>query len=135
MRHFLSLTLVVLSLSAHGQTAKSKPPLVVGPVALNCINKPCEAASITANARGSGVNGPLTAQTGAIINIQKDNWWTGGKVGEVDGLGHTGPPERATLGFFGNSGECAEPGAWISLRYRVCLVDCRSGAERSYLRN
>jgi hypothetical protein len=87
MRHFLSLTLVVLSLSAHGQTAKSKPPLVVGPVALNCINKPCEAASITANARGSGVNGPLTAQTGAIINIQKDNWWTGGKVGEVDGLG------------------------------------------------
>src|SRR3984885_14192538 len=87
MRHFLSLTLVVVTLFAHGQTAKSKPPLVVGPVALNCINKPCEAASITANARGSGVNGPLTAQTGATINIQKDNWWTGGKVGEVDGLG------------------------------------------------
>ena len=87
MRHFLSLTLVVVTLFAHGQTAKSKPPLVVGPVALNCINMPCEAASITANARGSGVNGPLTAQTGATINIQKDNWWTGGKVGEVDGLG------------------------------------------------
>ncbi len=87
MRRFLPLTLVVLSLFAHGQAAKSKPPLVVGPVAMNCINKPCEAASITANARGSGVNGPLTAQTGATINIQKDNWWTGGKVGEVDGLG------------------------------------------------
>src|SRR6202042_209985 len=87
MRRFLPLTLVVLRLFAHGQAAKSKPPLVVGPVAMNCINKPCEAASITANARGSGVNGPLTAQTGATINIQKDNWWTGGKVGEVDGLG------------------------------------------------
>ena len=59
---------------------------MVGPVALNCINKPCSAASVTANALGSGVNGPLTAQTGLSINIQKDNWWTGGKVGEVDGL-------------------------------------------------
>jgi hypothetical protein len=32
------------------------------------------------------VNGPLTAQTGLTINVTKDNWWTGGKVGEVDGL-------------------------------------------------
>ena len=32
------------------------------------------------------MNGPLTAQTGMTINIAKDNWWTGGKVGEVDGL-------------------------------------------------
>jgi hypothetical protein len=87
MRRFLLLTLVAISLFAYGQTAKGKPPLVVGPVALNCVNAPCAAASITANARGSGQNGPLTAQTGATINIQKDNWWTGGKVGEVDGLG------------------------------------------------
>jgi hypothetical protein len=87
MRYFLSFTLAALSVFAHGQTAKSNPPLVVGPVALNCIHKPCAAASITANARGSGINGPLTAQTGETINIQKDNWWTGGKVGEVDGLG------------------------------------------------
>jgi hypothetical protein len=87
MRHFLSLTLAALTLFAHAQMAKSNPPLVVGPVALNCIHKPCAAASITANARGSGINGPLTAQTGETINIQKDNWWTGGKVGEVDGLG------------------------------------------------
>ena len=87
MRHFLSLTLATLTLFAHAQTAKNNPPLVVGPVALNCIHKPCAAASITANARGSGINGPLTAQTGETINIQKDNWWTGGKVGEVDGLG------------------------------------------------
>ena len=64
----------------------NKNPLIVGPVALNCINKPCSAATVTANALGSGVNGPLTAQTGMTINIQKDNWWTGGKVGEVDGL-------------------------------------------------
>ena len=67
--------------------AAQYPPLVVGPVALNCIKKPCSAATVLANARGSGVNGPLTAQTGMSINIQKDNWWTGGKVGEVDGLG------------------------------------------------
>jgi hypothetical protein len=32
------------------------------------------------------VNGPATAQTGMTINFAKDNWWTGGKVGEVDGL-------------------------------------------------
>jgi hypothetical protein len=54
---------------------------------MNCINKPCSAATVTGNALGSGVNGPLTAQTGMSINISKDNWWTGGKVGEVDGLG------------------------------------------------
>ena len=87
MRRFLSLTLLAVSLFAHAQTKNQKAPLVVGPVALNCINKPCAAASITAHARGSGVNGPLTAQTGMTVNIQKDNWWTGGKVGEVDGLG------------------------------------------------
>jgi len=64
-----------------------KGRLIVGPLDLNCINKPCSAASVTATARGSGVNGPLTAQTGMTINMSKDNWWTGGKVGEVDGLG------------------------------------------------
>jgi hypothetical protein len=89
MRRFLTLVLVVLvSLLAYSQTPQPKdtPPLVVGPVSLNCIDKPCSAASITSNARGSGVNGPLTAQTGMSINVAKDNWWTGGKVGEVDGL-------------------------------------------------
>jgi hypothetical protein len=89
MRRFLTLVLVVLvSLLAYSQTPQPKdtPPLVVGPVSLNCIDKPCSASSITANARGSGVNGPLTAQTGMSINVAKDNWWTGGKVGEVDGL-------------------------------------------------
>src|SRR5580704_16157483 len=89
MKHSLALALVVVSLLAHAQTPQPKnyPPLVVGPVSLNCINKPCSAATITANARGSGVNGPLTAQTGMTINLAKDHWWTGGKVGEVDGLG------------------------------------------------
>jgi hypothetical protein len=91
MEHFLALGLglVTVGLLAHAQTSQTKnqhPPLVVGPVNLNCIDKPCSAASVTANARGSGVNGPATAQTGMTINIAKDHWWTGGKVGEVDGL-------------------------------------------------
>src|ERR1700722_3159382 len=83
----LSVSLAVGMQSAFAQADKDHPPLVVGPVALNCIGKPCAAASVTANARGSGVNGPATAQTGMTINMTKDNWWTGGKVGEVDGLG------------------------------------------------
>lgn len=93
MRYALALASVVaVSLLAHSQASqptpqpKDHPPLVVGPVSLNCINKPCSAALVTANALGSGVNGPLTAQTGMTINMAKDNWWTGGKVGEVDGL-------------------------------------------------
>jgi hypothetical protein len=92
MKHFLTLAMVAVSLSAHSQTApatippKDHPPLVVGPVALNCINKPCSAATVTANALGSGVNGPATAQSGMSITMTKDNWWKGGKVGEVDGL-------------------------------------------------
>ena len=90
MKHFLALplALVVVSLLAHAQTSQTKdhPPLVVGPVSLNCIDKPCSAATVTGNALGSGVNGPLTAQTGMTINLTKDNWWTGGKVGEIDGL-------------------------------------------------
>jgi hypothetical protein len=89
MKHLLPLALVVISPFAHAQTPQPKekhPPLVVGPVHLTCINKPCSAATITGTARGSGVNGPATAQTGMTINFAKDNWWTGGKVGEVDGL-------------------------------------------------
>jgi hypothetical protein len=93
MKHVLMLKLVSLiaatfwvSQLAYAQATANHPPLVVGPVALNCIDKPCSAATVTANALGSGVNGPLTAQTGMTINIQKDNWWTGGDVGEVDGL-------------------------------------------------
>lgn len=83
---FLTLALVAVSLLAHAQITDRHPPLVVGPVSLNCVNKPCSAATITGSARGSGVNGPATAQTGMTINFAKDNWWTGGKVGEVDGL-------------------------------------------------
>ncbi|MGB6386955.1 MAG: hypothetical protein WBD25_12040 [Terriglobales bacterium] len=88
MKYLLALALVVISSLAHAQTSQPKdhPPLVVGPVSLNCINKPCSAATITGTARGSGVNGPATAQTGMTINFSKENWWTGGKVGEVDGL-------------------------------------------------
>ena len=97
MRSFLAVALALVSVSAFlpAQTnqspsqspAKENPPLVVGPVDLRCINRPCAVASITGSARGSGVNGPATAQTGMTINFTKDNWWTGGKVGEVDGLG------------------------------------------------
>jgi hypothetical protein len=89
MKYLLPLALIVVSPLAHAQTPQPKdhhPPLVVGPVHLTCINKPCSAATITGSARGSGVNGPATAQTGMTINFAKDNWWTGGKVGEVDGL-------------------------------------------------
>jgi hypothetical protein len=82
-------SLLFAGIAAQAQTSPQKnqhAPLVVGPVALNCVNKPCSAATVTAHARGSGVNGPLTAQTGMTISIDKDHWWTGGKVGEVDGL-------------------------------------------------
>src|ERR1039458_4394731 len=89
MKQLLTLALVAVSLLVQAQTTQTKdhPSLVVGPVGLNCIAKPCSAATITGNALGSGVNGPATAQTGMSINLTKDNWWTGGKVGEVDGLG------------------------------------------------
>ncbi len=60
-------------------------PLNVGPVPLTG-NQYASAATVTANALGSGVNGPQTAQTGLTVNISKDNWWTGGKVGEIDGI-------------------------------------------------
>jgi hypothetical protein len=63
----------------------STAPFNVGPVALTG-NTYASAATVTANALGSGVNGPLTAQTGLTVNISKDNWWTGGKVGEIDGI-------------------------------------------------
>lgn len=88
MKYLLALALVIVSPFAQSQTAQSKtyPPLVVGPVSLNCIGKPCSAATVTADAVGSGKNGPLTAQTGMSINLSKDNWWTGGDVGEIDGL-------------------------------------------------
>jgi hypothetical protein len=89
MKHLLAFALVVISPFAQAQAPQPKeqhPPLVVGPVHLTCVNKPCSAASITGSARGSGVNGPATAQTGMTITFAKDNWWTGGKVGEVDGL-------------------------------------------------
>ncbi len=93
MRHLpalaLALTTTAVSLFGQAQTSQTKdhhPPLVVGPVDLKCVDKPCSVATITGSARGSGINGPATAQTGMTINFVKDNWWTGGKVGEVDGL-------------------------------------------------
>jgi hypothetical protein len=89
MKRIFGFALLAVSLFAYSQTTKTNnqnPPLVVGPVELNCVNKPCSVATITGSARGSGVNGPATAQTGMTINFAKDNWWTGGKVGEVDGL-------------------------------------------------
>jgi hypothetical protein len=86
MKHFPIAILIAISVLARAQTKDHSAPLVVGPVSLNCIKKPCSAATVIANALGSGVNGPLTAQTGMTINLAKDNWWTGGKIGEVDGL-------------------------------------------------
>lgn len=97
MEYVLACIMVFVSSIAYSQTSQtssrptsqskdSNAPLVVGPVDLNCINKPCSVANITGSARGSGVNGPATAQTGLTINFAKDNWWTGGKIGEVDGL-------------------------------------------------
>lgn len=90
MKRFLTLALVAASMFANAQTSPTtdhRSPLVVGPVDLKCVDKPCAVATITGSAVGSGVNGPATAQTGMTINFVKDNWWTGGKVGEVDGLG------------------------------------------------
>jgi hypothetical protein len=66
-------------------TSSGKNPFNVGPVALNGTAY-ASAETITANALGSGVDGPQTAQTGLTVNISKDNWWTGGKVGEIDGM-------------------------------------------------
>jgi hypothetical protein len=88
MKPFVVLSVILAALSAQSQTspAKDHPPLVVGPVHLTCASAPCSAATITGSALGSGVNGPATAQTGMTINFSKDNWWKGGKVGEIDGL-------------------------------------------------
>lgn len=63
----------------------SAKPLTVGPVALNGTTY-ASAETVTAEALGSGVNGPQTAQNGLTVNISKDNWWTSGKTGEIDGI-------------------------------------------------
>jgi hypothetical protein len=73
------------SAAAPPEPKASSGPLNVGPVALTG-NAYASAATVTANALGSGVNGPQTTQTGLTVNISKDNWWTGGKVGEIDGI-------------------------------------------------
>jgi hypothetical protein len=73
------------SAAAPPEPKASSAPFNVGPVALTG-NTYASAATVTANALGSGVNGPEKAQTGLTVNISKDNWWTGGKVGEVDGI-------------------------------------------------
>jgi hypothetical protein len=90
--HLLSLGLLFASTLCISDEAAPPPRpitfpngLNVGPVALNG-SAYASAETVTANALGSGVNGPQTAQTGLTINMTKDNWWTGGKVGEVDGL-------------------------------------------------
>lgn len=59
--------------------------LNVGPVALNGTEY-ASAETVVAEALGSGVNGPQTAQNGLTVNISKDNWWTSGKTGEIDGI-------------------------------------------------
>jgi hypothetical protein len=87
---FLMGLLVLVGASAGSAAAPPEPransaPLNVGPVALTGTTY-ASAATVTANALGSGVNGPQTAQTGLTVNISKDNWWTGGKVGEIDGI-------------------------------------------------
>jgi hypothetical protein len=71
--------------SASGVCIADQNPVNIGPVALNGTAYE-SAATVTANALGSGVDGPETAQTGVTINISKDNWWTGGMIGEIDGL-------------------------------------------------
>ena len=71
--------------SASGICIADQNPVTIGPVALNGTAH-ASAETITANALGSGVDGPLTAQTGVTINMSKDNWWTGGMIGEGDGL-------------------------------------------------
>ena len=81
---------IFVGASAGGAAGPPEPktnsaPLNVGPVALTG-NTYASAATVTANALGSGVNGPEKAQTGLTVNISKDNWWTGGKVGEIDGI-------------------------------------------------
>jgi hypothetical protein len=81
--------LALVGASAGGAAAPpekgNSAPLNVGPAALTGTAY-ASAATVTANALGSGVNGPETAQTGLTVNISKDNWWTGGKVGEIDGI-------------------------------------------------
>ena len=89
--HLLCVLLLATTIAGCDKTmsqasADTPPaPLNVGPVALNGTTY-AAAETVTANALGSGVNGPETAQAGLDINVTKDNWWTGGKVGEVDGL-------------------------------------------------
>lgn len=72
-------------IGASGVCAADQSPVTIGPVALNGTTYE-SAATVIANALGSGVDGPQTAQTGLTVNISKDNWWTGGMIGEIDGL-------------------------------------------------
>lgn len=73
------------SAAAPPESKTNPAPLNVGPVPLTGATY-ASAATVTADALGSGVNGPQSAQTGLTVNISKDNWWTGGKVGEIDGI-------------------------------------------------
>jgi hypothetical protein len=87
---FLLGLLALVGAAAGGAAGPPEPkansaPLNVGPVALTG-NSYASAATVTADALGGGVNGPEKAQTGLTVNISKDNWWTGGKVGEIDGI-------------------------------------------------
>ena len=71
--------------AASGVCGADQKPVTIGPVDLNGT-KYESAETVTASALGSGVDGPQTAQTGLTVNISKDNWWTGGMIGEIDGL-------------------------------------------------
>lgn len=80
-----STTLLLVLAAACRVCVADQNPVTIGPVALNGTTYE-SAATVTANALGSGVNGPQTAQTGVTVNISKDNWWTGGMTGEIDGV-------------------------------------------------
>jgi hypothetical protein len=80
-----SVFYLIACVSVSGVCNADTNPVTIGPVALNGTMYEA-AATITADALGSGVNGPQTAQAGLAVNISKDNWWTGGMVGEIDGI-------------------------------------------------
>jgi hypothetical protein len=56
------------SAAAPPESKANSAPLNVGPVALTGTAY-ASAATVTANALGSGVNGPHSAQTGLTVNI------------------------------------------------------------------
>ena len=130
---------VFVGASAGGAAGPPEPktnsaPFNVGPVALTG-NTYASAATVTANALGSGVNGPEKAQTGLTVNISKDNWWTGGKVGEIDGINvmmRQNAPGSDGSGILIN---VQNEGQRVPLGDRILLDHRRSGTQQDHLRN